>query len=432
MDRRRFLVHAGSALAAGGVITSCRGRQSDTAKSTDQWSRVREQFDLKRDEIDLSAMFIASHPKPVRDAIDRYRRQLDESPTFYLREQLNTHEREVLEAAADYLDANADEIALTDSTTMGLGLIYNGLKILPGQQILTTLHDYYATHESLRLAAERSGAEVREIQLYGQIEAVTPDEIVTTLIRSIVPATRVIALTWVHSSTGLKLPLKQITDAVAEVNMQREEQQKILVCVDGVHGFGIEPLGVQETGCDFFVAGCHKWLFGPRGTGIIFGKEQAWRAVRPIIPTFMDDEVRNAWMLNHEPPDRVTARSVTPGGFKAFEHQWAMAEAFEFHLWIGKDKIAARTHELSRQFKEGLAGMSHVKLYTPIAEELSSGIVCFDVQGMSPREVVGKLRQRKIVATTTPYAESHARVSPSIRNSPQEIDITLQAIRGLR
>ena len=108
-----------------------------------------------------------------------------------------------------------------------------------------------------------------------------------------------------------------------------------------------------------------------------------------------------------------------------------MTEAFKFHLDIGKAKIAARTHELNRQLKEGLAGMSHVKLYTPRDEHLSAGIVCFDVNGLSPRDVVAGLRQRNIIATTTPYAQSHARVSPSIRNSPQEIEATLTAVREL-
>jgi selenocysteine lyase/cysteine desulfurase len=314
---------------------------------------------------------------------------------------------------------------------MGLGLVYNGLTLLPGQQILTTLHDYYATHESLRLAAERSGAEIREIQLYQQEDTVTKDEIVNNIKNAVVPETRVVALTWVHSSTGLKLPLKEIADGLKEINAERDEQQKILMCVDGVHGFGVEDIDVKETGCDFFMAGCHKWLFGPRGTGIIWGNERAWLAVNPIIPTFMDDEVRNAWMRNDDSPQRTTARRMTPGGFKAFEHQWALAEAFRFHLDIGKDKIASRTHELNRQFKEGLANMSHVKVYTPRDANLSSGIVCFDIDGMSPREVVGRLRQRNIIATVTPYAQSHARVSPSIRNSPQELEIALREIRML-
>lgn len=432
VNRRGFIVCAGSAAIAGASAVSCRNRRAPVIEqSNDPWDQVRAQFNLARNEIDLSALFIASHPKPVRDAIARYRAILDESPTVYLREQLNSHEDDVLETAAAYLGASPAEIALTDSTTMGLGLVYNGLKLQAGQQILTTLHDYYATHESLRLAAERSGAQVREIQLYKEVDTVTTDEIVTNLIRDIAPETRVLALTWVSSNTGLKLPLKEIGDALKHINAQRDEQQKVLMCVDGVHGFGVENVDIKETGCDFFMAGCHKWLFGPRGTGIIWGNQRAWASVNPIIPTFMDDEVRNAWMLDNNPPERTTAKSMTPGGFKAFEHQWAMAEAFRFHLEIGKDKIARRTHELNRQLKDGLAGMSHVKLYTPRDENLSSGIVCFDVDGMSPREVVGRLRQKDIIATPTPYARSHARVSPSIRNSPQEIDIALREIRAL-
>jgi len=122
---------------------------------------------------------------------------------------------------------------------------------------------------------------------------------------------------------------------------------------------------------------------------------------------------------------------MSPGGFKSFEHQWALVEAFKFHLNVGKKQIAARTHQLASKLKEGLAGMSHVKLYTPRAENLSSGIVCFDINGLSPRGVVDRLRQRNIVATTTPYIPSYARLSPSIRNSPQEIDAVLTEIRAL-
>jgi isopenicillin-N epimerase len=122
---------------------------------------------------------------------------------------------------------------------------------------------------------------------------------------------------------------------------------------------------------------------------------------------------------------------MTPGGFKAFEHQWALPEAFKFHLDISKAKIAARTHELNRQLKEGLAGMSHVKLYTPRNESLSSGITCFDIDGLSPRDVVGRLRRQNVVATPTPYADSHARLSPSMRNSTQEVETVLREISAL-
>jgi isopenicillin-N epimerase len=75
--------------------------------------------------------------------------------------------------------------------------------------------------------------------------------------------------------------------------------------------------------------------------------------------------------------------------------------------------------------------MSHVKLYTPRAERLSAGIICFDVRGLAPPDVVEQLRAKRIIATATPYVPSYARVSASILNTPAEIDTALRAIRGL-
>jgi len=81
--------------------------------------------------------------------------------------------------------------------------------------------------------------------------------------------------------------------------------------------------------------------------------------------------------------------------------------------------------------KEGLARIPRVQLYTPRDENLSAGIVCFEVKGMKPEEVVERLLAKRIVASTTPYRVSYARVACNIVNTPQEIETVLQAIREL-
>ncbi len=436
-DRRSFLTTA--AVAATAALASSCGRDNERPaddisaprQGSGEWGRVREQFDLAPGLIHLGALYISSHPRPVREAIDRHRRGLNVDPVNYLNEQITGNERRVLSAASEYFGVSPSQVALTDSTTMGLGLIYNGLDVSAGQEVLTTEQNYYSTDEALRLKAVSTGASVRRVPLYQSIETVSKAEIVNNVVGSISPATRAVALTWVHSSTGLKLPLRSIADRLAEINRSRVESEQVILCADGVHGFGIEDVVLEDLGCDLFAAGCHKWLFGPRGTGVVFGTERGWKSVRPTIPTFMDDTVRDAWITGAEINGPTTGKRFSPGGFKAFEHQWAMAEAFELHLGIGKKKIADRTHELSRQLKEGLAAMPHVLLYTPMSEQLSSGIVCFDVDGMSPHTVVNRLSERKIVATVTPYADSHARLSPCIYNTNAEIDTVLREIGSL-
>jgi isopenicillin-N epimerase len=94
-------------------------------------------------------------------------------------------------------------------------------------------------------------------------------------------------------------------------------------------------------------------------------------------------------------------------------------------------EFTARIHELNAQMKEGLAGMSRVQLYTPRDENLSAGMVCFDVKGTQPEEVVERLLAQRMVASTTPYRLSYARVACSIVNTPQEVETVLRAIREL-
>jgi isopenicillin-N epimerase len=122
---------------------------------------------------------------------------------------------------------------------------------------------------------------------------------------------------------------------------------------------------------------------------------------------------------------------MMPGGFKAFEHQWALPVAFAMHDRLGRAEIQTRTHVLATQIKEGLQSMPGVHLVTPTNQALSAGIVAFDVKGQSPDAAVRRLRERGVIATVTPYAVRHLRLTPSILNTPAEAERALAAIREL-
>jgi selenocysteine lyase/cysteine desulfurase len=265
---------------------------------------------------------------------------------------------------------------------MGLSLLYTGLKLKQGDDILSTTHDHYSTEKSLEFAADRTGASLRRIDLYANAHETSVDEILGNLKKSILPNTRIVAVTFVHSSSGVKLPVKEMSALIKEVNEGRNESDRIYFCVDGVHGFGVEDITVEELGCDFLVAGTHKWLFGPRGTGIVWAKKDAWDMVKPTIPPFSMAYLQ--WMGTMPDGPLSFYSKITPGGFHSFEHRWALKEAFEFHIEIGKEKIQNRTRELNALLKEGIQNISHVKLHTPMSSSLSSGINTFEIEGMNP------------------------------------------------
>ncbi|CAN90873.1 unnamed protein product [Sorangium cellulosum So ce56] len=419
-----LLVTGAAGCVGSGAMTAASARRKAPA---DPWQGVRDEFTLSPAWIHMTAFLLASHPRPVREAIERLRRELDENPV----DALHAHEdlAPVREAAAAYMGAAAEEIALTDSTTMGLASLYLGLPLEAGDEVLTTEHDHYSTHESLRLAAERTGAVVRKIALYGRSSAATATEMAGAIEAALTPATRVVAITWVHSSSGVKTPVRAIAEVVARANQGRAPAKRVVCCVDGVHGFGVEDATMADLGCDFFAAGCHKWMFGPRGTGVLWGKRELWPMLRPSIPSF-GRAAYEAW-LRQRPPPPTTADMMSPGGFHSFEHRWALPAAFAFHRGIGKARVAARIHALNRQCKEGLKGMGHVTLHTPLDAALSAGIVCFEVAGMTPEAVVGRLRERRIIASTSPYATSYVRVAPSLLTSEADVEVVLRAIRAL-
>jgi selenocysteine lyase/cysteine desulfurase len=434
IGRRGFLVRTGLALGAAvlaGAPPQALANQPSSKRTFENWEDIRAQFPLSPQLIHLAGFFLSSHPTTVREAIERHRAGLDADPIGYWHEHEEQQEAKVLRATADYLGANPRDIALTDSTTMGLGLLYGGLHLRGGQEILTTTHDHYSTETALRLRAERTGAMVRQIPLYRSLKTVSRDEIIESLRKGISPATRIVAVTWVHSSTGLKLPIHDMALAIQSINRSRDERDRIIFCVDGVHALGVEDFRVSELGCDFLVAGTHKWMFGPRGTGLVWGHPQAWPVAQATIPTF-SGQAYELWMQNKSSKDLPPSVHMTPGGFHSFEHRWALDETFTFHQAIGKSKVTQRIYELNQQLKQGLAAMSHVTLHTPMSQDLSAGIVCFEVAGLAPRPVVEKLRQRNIVGSVTPYTTKYVRLAPSLINSPKEIETTLAEIRHLR
>ncbi|AKH37696.1 MULTISPECIES: aminotransferase class V-fold PLP-dependent enzyme [Nitrosomonas] len=433
VTRREFLLSATWTAVASAALPLAATGNNHAASAFDSldWASVRAQFNLSPDYIHLASFYIASHPRPVREAIDKYRKAIDENPYLVVKQGRFEIATRICEAAAAYSGGKANEYAITPNTTTGLALIYNGLLLKRGQEILTTVHDHYAHHESIRFAAEKNGTSWRRIALYGQSSTATEDEIIGRLVKAIQPNTRVVGITWVHSRSGIRLPVHKIADALGEINRHRDNSDRILLVVDGVHGYGAVDESLPELGCDFLAAGTHKWLFAPRGTGIVWARDAAWAQIRPTIPSFISHELIEAWLKGEVLKGPTRADWVSPGEFFAYEHQWAMADAFQFHKTISRARIAARIADLNSLCREGLAKIPRVTLHTPRDNQLAAGIICFEVAGMTPEAVVDKLLERHIIASVTPYAKPYARIAFGIMNTPKEVTVVLQAIADL-
>lgn len=386
------------------------------------WASVKAQFPLSGADANFAAFVFASHPASVREAINEFAAKLDADPVGFLASDESRLEGEVARAAHAYLGGDEGGTAFTDSTTAGLGLLYSGLKLAPGDEILTTEHDFYATHESLRLLAARTGCTVRRVRLYSDPATATEDEILSALGAALSPKVAVVALTWVHSGTGVRLPVAAMSDLI-------RSRTKALVCVDAVHGFGARRERPGDLKVDFFVSGGHKWLFGPRGTGVLWGTKAGWDRYTPVVPSFSRAAI-GSWITGRQLP--VSAGDLaTPGGYHTFEYRWALAAAFDLHRRIGADRIADRTEQLATRLKDGIKDLGHVTLVTPRSPALSAGVVCCTVRGKTADVAVRELRElHRVVASVTPYPTALVRFGTSIATDEADVDKALAALKA--
>jgi selenocysteine lyase/cysteine desulfurase len=429
---RRDLLAGGAVAAGAAVAAGCGGGKTATEAAVSQpvahqedlstWAGVRAELPLDPNLRHFAAFLLAPHPRPVQAEIERHRRLLDADPEGYLRAA--DQRVDAAGAAAKYLGGVRDDIALTTSTTMSLAVLYRALRPGPREEILSTVHDHFATDESLRLG----GGRVRRVRLYDPDDPAraSTDEIVSRLRAAIGPRTRAVALTWVHSGTGVKLPMDEVAAAVRAAG--ERHGAKVLLCVDGVHALAAEDVRLPGPGIDFFAAGCHKWLMGPRGTGVLWGTPAAWRrAAHPLIPSFANASY-GAWIDGAVPPRDPPGPAMTPGGFQAYEHRWALPAAFAFQERIGKARAAARIRDLATRLKAGLQEIRGVRLVTPRAADLSSGLVCADIAGVDPGRAVQALAAERISATVTPYAERHLRFGCGLAVDEDDVDAAVATV----
>src|SRR6266545_1092075 len=205
LNRRQLLSSLAAGLSSGAWgcgdrVRNHAGNEERVRKSIRQpggdidWQAVRDLFPLAPGWTHLASFLLVSHPKPVANAIERFRKAIDADPTWIERAAFSDSEGRpfaaVKRALADYVGGKPEEVCLTSNTTGGLAMAYHGLRIRNDQEIVTTEHDHYAHHESIRYAAARAGCGVRYVALYDRGPDARAADMVARLARANGPKTR--------------------------------------------------------------------------------------------------------------------------------------------------------------------------------------------------------------------------------------------------
>ena len=237
-----------------------------------QRSGLASNFVLSKDVVFLNHGSFGAAPKTVLDAQRALRDRLEHNPmAFFIRDLEGLLDASRTRLAA-FVGASPTELAFVPNATTGVNTVLRSLRFAPGDELVTTNHEYNACKNALDAVAHESGAKVVVARV--PFPLTDPAEVLLAILAVVTPRTRLVLVDHVTSPTGLVIPLEAIAQELG--------RRGIDVLVDGAHAPGMIPLDLHALGVPFYTANCHKWLCAPKGAAFLYVRDHRQKSVRPL------------------------------------------------------------------------------------------------------------------------------------------------------
>ncbi len=210
-------------------------------------------------------------PAPILAVQREWRDRLEREPVTFLDRELEGHLDHAREAVGTFLGADPEGLAFVPNATTASNAVLRSLRFEPCDELLTCDHEYNATLNTIRNAADRDGAHVVIAAL--PFPTSGDEENVEALLAAVTPRTRLAILSHVTSPTGLVLPIERIVRELDALGVD--------TLVDGAHAPGMVPLALDGLGVAYYTGNGHKWLCGPKGAAFLWVRADRRERIHP-------------------------------------------------------------------------------------------------------------------------------------------------------
>jgi len=415
MQKRQFLKHIGQAAMAApfvGFSTPVAAQTPDSPYPLEEdafWERIRLDYDLKPDYINLENGYYNFVPRPILNKYMAHIQRINYEASYYMRTVQWQNKDHAVERLAKLVGCSHEELMLTRNTTESLDLVIGGYPWQKGDEAVFALQDYGSMRDHFRQMQRRYGIVCKEVSIPNH--PASDEEIVELYESQITKKTKLLMVCHMVNITGQILPIKKIC-AMAHAH-------GVEVMVDGAHCVGHITVDIDALDCDYYGSSLHKWLGVPLGSGMLYVNKKHTGKLWPLLADHVTDPM-NIKRLNHT-------------GTHPVHTDLAVHDALDYLQVMGLARKEQRLRYLQRYWSEQLREVDNLVVNTPKAPERSCGIANIGVKQLKPADLAKTLlKEFNIWTVAIDYANvKGCRITPNVYTTIAELDRFVAAMKTL-
>jgi len=418
MDKRSFLKSVGMMSLAAPLtfvqlekaVASVKGLDAAAvASDEDFWLRVRGDYKLKPNYINLENGYYCFMPKQTMEHTIEHLRYINYEGSYYFRTVQWENKDRVANKVAEIVGCTGEEVVITRNATESLDTIIGGIHWNAGDEAVMAEQDYGAMLNHFRFVERRFGTVNKLVSVPNHPK--NDQEIVDIYAAAITDKTRLLMVCHMVNITGQVLPVRKIVDMA--------HARGVEVMVDGAHAYSHIDFRMKDLDCDYYGTSLHKWLSAPLGAGMLYVKKEKIDGVWPL-QTERDLEPHDIHRLNHT-------------GTHPVHTDLGILNAIGYQDALGLERKEARLKYLQNYWTSQLRGLPRVIVNTPVEMSRHGGIGNVGIEGIEPADLAKTLLKKHqiwTVAINRPGVRG-LRITPNIYTTTDELDSLVHAIKKL-
>jgi selenocysteine lyase/cysteine desulfurase len=372
----------------------------EAAGDEDYWATIQQAFSVTRGIINLNNGGVSPSPRMVTEAFVRYTWQQEDATAYTMWQILEPQSETIRTGLAEVFGCDPEEIAITRNASESLEILLMGMDFKSGDEILTTTQDYPRMLTTLKQREMREGLKLNLIKI--PIAPQNVDDIAAAFERAVTPKTKLILISHQINLTGQITPVKKVCDMA--------RARGIETIVDGAHSFAQFDFKRDDLGCDYFGTSLHKWIYAPKGTGMLYVRKE---------------KIPHVWaLMASENQNKNDIRKYEEIGTHSAAMRLAIGEAILFHNAIGAKRKEERLRYLSRYWMNRIKDIPKVGFNTSFEPRQSCAIANFKIDGVDPVQLGGYLMSKHHIFTTPIVHDEFTgiRITPNVYTTLWELD----------